>query len=132
MLPSDIEAGQLLNNHVAVETDRNVRRFNREGLRQLQCCLRSRNVLHFNLFQLLHDCSTIAPPPTYAVAMSLYQIIFRYSIGGVHIEYPNTIIIQCSMSNSHTRRSQLQTACCIPALRRPNYPRINAPPVRLW
>ena len=29
--------GQLLSNHVAVETDRNVRRFNREGLRQLQC-----------------------------------------------------------------------------------------------
>ena len=29
--------GQLLSNHVAVERDRNVRRFNCEGLRQLQC-----------------------------------------------------------------------------------------------
>ena len=27
--------GQLLNNHVAVETDLNVRHFDREGLRQL-------------------------------------------------------------------------------------------------
>ena len=36
--------------------------------------LRGRNVLHFNLFPLLHDCSTM-PSPTYAVAMSLYQII---------------------------------------------------------
>ena len=37
--------------------------------------LRDWNVLHFNLFQLLCDCSTIVPPPTYAVAMCLYQII---------------------------------------------------------
>ena len=29
--------GQLLSNHVAVETDGNVRRFDREGLRQLHC-----------------------------------------------------------------------------------------------
>ena len=42
--------GQLLSNHVAVETDRNVRRFDCEGL----------NILHFYLFPLLHDCSTIA------------------------------------------------------------------------
>ena len=33
------------------------------------------NVLHFNLFPLLRDCSTVAHP-TYAVAMSLYQIVF--------------------------------------------------------
>ena len=36
---------------------------------------RGQSILHFNLFQLLCDCSTIAPPPTYAVVMSLYQII---------------------------------------------------------
>ena len=53
--------GQLLSNHVAVETDGNVRRFNREGLHQLQYCivtgedLRGRNVLHFHLFLLLRD-----------------------------------------------------------------------------
>ena len=29
--------GQLLSNHVAVETDWNVRRFNHKGLHQLQC-----------------------------------------------------------------------------------------------
>ena len=57
--------GQLLNNHVAVETDRNVRRFDREGLRQLQFLvtdedLSGRNVLHFYLFLLLCDCSEIA------------------------------------------------------------------------
>ena len=57
--------GQLLSNHVAVETDGNVRRFDREGLRQLQCIvtnkdLRGQNVLHFHLFPLLRDCSTIA------------------------------------------------------------------------
>ena len=34
-----------------------------------------RNVLHYHLFQLLRDCSTIALPPTYAVAISLHQII---------------------------------------------------------
>ena len=33
-----VGAGQLLSNHIAVETDGNVKRFNREGLRQLQCC----------------------------------------------------------------------------------------------
>ena len=43
--------GQLLSNHVAVEPDGNVRRFDREGLRQLQCIvtdedLRGQNVLH--------------------------------------------------------------------------------------
>ena len=32
-----------------------------------------RNVLHYHVFQLLRDCSTSAPPPIYAVAMSLYQ-----------------------------------------------------------
>ena len=59
--------GKLLSNHVAVKKiDRNVRRFDREGLRQLQRIvtdedLRSRNVLHFYLFQLLRDCSTIGP-----------------------------------------------------------------------
>ena len=57
--------GQLLGNHVAVETDWNVRRFDHESLRQLQCIvtdedLHVRNVLHFNLFLLLRDCSTIA------------------------------------------------------------------------
>ena len=29
--------GQLLSNHIAVETDRNVRCFDHKGLRQLQC-----------------------------------------------------------------------------------------------
>ena len=58
--------GQLLSKHIAVGTDRNVRRFNREGLRQLQCWivtdedLRSWNVLHFYLFLLLCVCSAIA------------------------------------------------------------------------
>ena len=33
----ECRTGQLLSNHVAVETNRNVRRFNCEGLRQLQC-----------------------------------------------------------------------------------------------
>ena len=57
--------GQLLSNHVAVETDWNGRCFGREGLRQLQCSivtdkdLRGRNVSHFNLVPLLRDCSTI-------------------------------------------------------------------------
>ena len=36
----------------------------------------SRNVVHFNLFPLLRECSTVAQPYTcLAVAMSLYQII---------------------------------------------------------
>ena len=56
--------GQLLSNHVAVETDCNVRCFDCEGLCQLQCIvtdedLHGQNVLHFNLFPLLRDCSTI-------------------------------------------------------------------------
>ena len=75
-------AGHLLSDHVAVVIDGNVKRFKREGLRQLQCCivtdedLCGRNVLHYHLFQLLHNRSTSAPPPTYAIAMSLYQIMF--------------------------------------------------------
>ena len=32
-----VGAGQLLSNHVAVEIDGNVKCFDREGLRQLQC-----------------------------------------------------------------------------------------------
>ena len=48
--------GQLVSSHVAVETDWNVRCFDREGLRQLQCI----DVLHYNLFPLLRDCSAIA------------------------------------------------------------------------
>ena len=60
-------AGQLLNNHVAIETDWNVRRLDCEGFHQLQCIvtdedLRGRNVLHFNWFLLLRDCSTIPQP----------------------------------------------------------------------
>ena len=58
--------------HVAAETDWNVRRFDREGPRQLQSIatdedLRGRNVHCYVIAQQL-------PSPTYAVAMSLYQI----------------------------------------------------------
>ena len=50
----------MLSNHDSIVTDED---------------LRGRNILHFNLFQLLRDCSTIGLPPIYVVAMSLYQII---------------------------------------------------------
>ena len=70
--------GQLLSNHVAVETDRNVRRFNRKGLRQWEGIVtdvdpRDRNVLHFYLFLLLCDCSAIAQ------CYVLYKMTYVYA-----------------------------------------------------
>ena len=65
----------MLSNHVAVEIDGNVKRFDREGLCQLQFLQHCIIVSLYHLFQLLHDRSTSALPPTYAVAMSLYQNI---------------------------------------------------------
>ena len=53
--------------------DGNAKRFDREGLHDED--LRIRNILHYHPFKLLRDCSTSAPPLSYAIAMSLYQII---------------------------------------------------------
>ena len=51
---------QLLSNHVADEADWDVRHFDCKGLRQLQCWSKTWTIAHL---------------PTYAIPMSLYQII---------------------------------------------------------
>ena len=55
--------GQLLSNHLAVETDRNARCFDRKGLTFLSVSTAT---------WLLSNCPVL---PTYAAAVSLYQII---------------------------------------------------------
>ena len=72
-----MHAGHLLSNHVAVEIDGNVKRFDREGLRQLQYNAKTLAVETFYITTFF-NCYVIAQqvprPPTCAVAMSLYQI----------------------------------------------------------
>ena len=98
----------MLSNHVAVEIDGNVKRFDHEGLRQLQC---GQNVLHYYLFQLLRDCSTIAPPPTYAIAMSLYQIKYYHGIGKcVYVDNNGPCLIVGKVT-----RIILAKFCCLPS-----------------
>ena len=66
---------QLLTNHVAVETDRSVRRFGCEGLNQP---LTKTFVVETSYISMCFYCYVVGqqlPSPTYA--MSLYQITVR-------------------------------------------------------
>ena len=62
-----VGAGQLLSNHVAVEIDGNVKCFDREGLRQLQCFVTDEDLA---IETICFNCYVIAPQLPH-----LYQFI---------------------------------------------------------
>ena len=78
--------------------------YNAEEKRVIDEDLCGRNVLHYHVFQLLRDCSTSAPPPIYAIAMSLYQRYMLLSCEAakdvVATEYPLTYKLQACVLTS--------------------------------
>ena len=101
----------------AVETSYISICFHREGLRQLQCSkmtnddedLHGRNVLHFNMFPLLRDCSTITqsylchsnePLPNYR-SLAMYILMHMalqcccsvYSVSALYVSCLCSILI---------------------------------------
>ena len=53
-----------------------------------------RNVLHFNLFQLLRDCSTIAPPLLYTLSKATFQLYFYqlYVHASMRVWYTSSVV----------------------------------------
>ena len=93
---------QLLSNDVAVETDWNVRHFGHEGVRQLQCeDLCGRNVLHFNLFPLLCDCSTIAQSHLCCSNEPLPNYFQLFSINVQKYKHPENYILQLKLNKQN-------------------------------